>query len=154
MKTNDRMKTVEIMFIACKPITSVEGVANFFAALSKNLIWHPDDAFDNYEYAPGKKTFHQHEVTVLKRAMDTSFEICEQFDADIYGLALESRLENDRQTEFQERMRGTKQRLDDALRRVAAARQSGNWTALITDNAIVAECAAILQSESEKKGKA
>ncbi len=73
-------------------IVTIDDVKEFFNHLvnERQVVFHPDDPFENYKFQDGHRVFTQEECVVYNRLMDESFEVCEKYGTDIYALGLES----------------------------------------------------------------
>lgn len=72
-----------------KEINTIEDVKLFAFQLvnDENLSFHPDDDFSNYINLETQKTLYSvEEVSVLNKLMERCFDICNQFEVDIYEL--------------------------------------------------------------------
>ena len=72
-------------------IATVNDMKEFFRYLvnERQVVFHPDDPFEDYKFQDGHGVFTQEERAVYNRLMDESFEVCEKNGADIYALGLE-----------------------------------------------------------------
>ena len=72
-------------------IVTVADVKEFFNHLvnERQVVFHPDDPFEDYKFEGGKGVFTQDEYAVYNRLMNNSFEACEKNRTDIYALGLE-----------------------------------------------------------------
>ncbi len=66
-------------------ISTLQDVKIFFNHLlyERNITFHPDDVFDSY--VP-MSVMTPNEVVVYNRLMDESFAVCDNYNADIYGI--------------------------------------------------------------------
>ena len=73
-------------------IVTIDDVKEFFNHLvnERQVVFHPDDSFEEYKFQDGHRVFTQKECVVYNCLMDESFEVCEKYGADIYALGLES----------------------------------------------------------------
>ena len=73
-------------------IVTIDDVKEFFNHLvnERQVVFHPDDPFEDYKFENGQVVFTQEECVVYNRLMDESFEACEKNGTDIYALGLES----------------------------------------------------------------
>ena len=73
-------------------IVTIDDVKEFFNHLvnERQVVFHPDDPFEDYKSQDGQRVFTQKECVVYNRLMDESFEACEKYGTDIYALGLES----------------------------------------------------------------
>ena len=73
-------------------IETIDDVKEFFNHLvnERQVVFHPDDPFEDYKFENGQVVFTQEECVVYNRLMDESFEACEKNGTDIYALGLES----------------------------------------------------------------
>ena len=73
-------------------IVTIDDVKEFFNHLvnERQVVFHPDDPFEDYKFKDGQGVFTQEECVVYNRLMDESFEACEKYGTDIYSLGLES----------------------------------------------------------------
>ena len=73
-------------------IVTIDDVKEFFNHLvnERQVVFHPDDPFEDYKFKDGQGVFTQEECVVYNRLMDESFEVCEKYGTDIYALGLES----------------------------------------------------------------
>ena len=73
-------------------IVNVADVKVFFNHLvnERQVVFHPDDPFEDYKFQDGQGVFTQEECVVYNRLVDESFEVCKKYGTDIYALGLES----------------------------------------------------------------
>ena len=73
-------------------IVTIDDVKEFFNHLvnERQVVFHPDDPFEDYKFGNGHRVFTQEESVVYNRLMDESFVVCEKYGTDIYALGLES----------------------------------------------------------------
>lgn len=72
-----------------KEINTIEDVKllAFQLVNEENLSFHPDNDFSDYINMETKElVYSEKEVQFLNQQMEKCFEICEQFEADIYEL--------------------------------------------------------------------
>jgi len=70
-------------------INTIQDVELFAFQLvnDENLSFHPDDNFSNYiNLETQEPLYSDEEVSFLNKQMERSFDICNQFGADIYEL--------------------------------------------------------------------
>ena len=73
-------------------IKSVEGVKAFFHHLvdERKLNFHPDDDFADYiSYEDKTPSFTKEEVSVYNRLMEESFDVCNNYNMDIYEIGFD-----------------------------------------------------------------
>lgn len=73
-------------------IKSVEDVKAFFNHLvdERKLNFHPDDDFADYiSYEDKTPSFTKEEVSVYNRLMEESFDVCNNYNMDIYEIGFD-----------------------------------------------------------------
>ena len=72
-------------------INTIEDVLAFFQILYKEGVnAHPDDDFNDYvNYETKEPTYTSEEATLRNELMNKSFEICNEYNTDIYDLMSE-----------------------------------------------------------------
>lgn len=74
-------------------IKSVEDVKAFFNHLvddERKLNFHPDDDFADYiSYEDKTPSFTKEEVSVYNRLMEESFDVCNNYNMDIYDIGFD-----------------------------------------------------------------
>lgn len=68
-----------------------EDVGRFFFWLvfDCKVNFHPDEDFENYvSEKTGERTFSDEQCRSLNAAMEESFKVCEQYQRDIYEIAI------------------------------------------------------------------
>ena len=73
-------------------IVTIDDVKEFFNHLvnERQLVFHPDDPFEDYKFQDGQVVFTKEECVVYNRLMDESFVACEKYGTDIYALGFGS----------------------------------------------------------------
>lgn len=73
-------------------IKSVEDVKAFFNHLvdERKLNFHPDDDFADYiSYEDKTPSFAKEEVSMYNRLMEESFDVCNNYNMDIYDIGFD-----------------------------------------------------------------
>ena len=73
-------------------IVTIDDVREFFNHLvnERQVVFHPDDPFEDYKFGNGHRVFTQEECVVYNRLMDESFDVCEDYGTDIYTLGFDA----------------------------------------------------------------